>query len=600
MDDLINRLPTIPRPGMVEAALERNLEDELGGNLLIFARESYCGDTGWDLYDKSIKPKWGARCTCTACGEDFWAGWLPGGGITMFVGEDGTAYDGIPDKGSDIDVVAYPDGDNAVCPCCLAQVKVTHRKNLKNGRTHRIMAGSVEIVGDITVVMSWMITRRVDVWGCWDVETEPAGAVAILPGRKLRRYTHMARNGYGSSYMLPDWRLISGRDDPFQIKYYSHEAVCHKKHGAWTWPDVPDLTGTTGEKTGLAEYIKSGGAWPVVYLHLWQQRPAVENLLKCGWTRMIVDRIDDETYAAARSGFKCTIPETDDLADWDLVKPREMLFMTKEEIRHGKDWNWSADTAALWNAACAFGLCGTGCATYFNDMILKYGFANVNLFVGTATDGYELPAFAKIDAYIEKQYRKFDLPLRTGFSMYIDYFKELDELVNDPQDDEIWPRDLRAAHDRLFSAKKLKEDVSSIANFEAIAQKWGALEWSDGEICIRLPRCNNDLVAEGHTLHHCVGGYGKNHLRGNLVLFVRHARRPERSWYTLNIDTTGKAPHRIQLHGYGNEWADGKRLQIPQRVLDFCDRWEQEILAPVFDAVKAKEAKQQKKKKGAA
>lgn len=349
-------------------------------------------------------------------------------------------------------------------------------------------------------------------------------------------------------------------------------------------------------KTGLAEYIKAGGAWPVVYLHLWQKRPAVENLLKCGWTRMIVDRIDDETYAAARNGFKCTIPETDDLADWDLVRPREMLSMTKEEIRHGKDWNWSAETVALWNEACAYGICGTGCATYFNDIILKYGLANVNLFVGTATDGYELPDFNKIDAYLEKQYRKFDLPHRGGFSMYIDYFKELDELVNEPQDDEIWPRDLRAAHDRLFAAKKLKEDASSIANFEALAKKWSALEWSDGDICIRMPRCNNDLVAEGHTLHHCVGGYGKTHLSGRLVLFVRHARRPERSWYTLNIDTTGKSPHRIQLHGYGNEWAHGEKLQIPQRVLDFCDRWEHEILAPVFDSVKAEEVKQQKKK----
>ena len=600
MEDLINRLPTKPRPGMIEAALERNLEDELGGNLLIFARESYCGDTGWEPLDGSVRRTWAARCTCTACGEDFWAGWLPGGGITMIVGEDGTAYDGIPDKGGDIDVVAYPDGDTAICPYCLAEVKVTHRKNLKNGRTHRIMAGSVEIVGDITVVMSWMITRRVDVWGCWDVETEPAGAVAILPGRKLLRYTHMARNGYGSSYMLPDWKLLSGREDPFQIKYYSYEACCHKKHGAWMWTDVPDLTGTTGEKTGLAEYIKSGGTWPVVYLHLWQQRPAAENLLKCGWTRMIVDRIDDETIAAAQYGGRCKIPETDDLADWDLVKPREMLSMTKEEIRHGKEWNWNAGTAALWNEACAYGICGKGSATYFNDMILKYGFANVNLFVGTATDGYELPDFAKIDAYLEKQYRKFDLPRRGGFSMYIDYFKELDLLVNEPQDDEIFPRNLRAAHDRLFSAKKLKEDASSIANFEALAQKWAALEWSDGQICILLPRCNNDLVAEGHTLHHCVGGYGQTHLRGKLVLFVRHARRPERSWYTLNIDTTGKSPHRIQLHGYGNEWANGKTLHIPQRVLDFCDRWEHEILAPVFDSVKAEEVKQQKKKKGAA
>ena len=89
-----------------------------------------------------------------------------------------------------------------------------------------------------------------------------------------------------------------------------------------------------------------------------------------------------------------------------------------------------------------------------------------------------------------------------------------------------------------------------------------------------------------------MGGYGKAHLSGKLILFVRHARRPERSWFTLNIDTAGRSPKRIQLHGYGNEYAHGKRLTIPQCVLDFVERWEKEILLPTFEKVKAMELKE--------
>lgn len=66
---------------------------------------------------------------------------------------------------------------------------------------------------------------------------------------------------------------------------------------------------------------------------------------------------------------------------------------------------------------------------------------------------------------------------------------------------------------------------------------------------------------------------------------MRHYRRPERSYYTLNIDLTLPRPKEIQLHGYGNEH-HGERKQyhhnIPKKVRDFCDRWEREVLTPWF------------------
>ena len=607
LDDLASRLPTTPRRGMLAAALANNIDSDLGGELLIYARESYYPDDDipeeWGGQPYNTRGRWGARCTCTACNEEFWAGWLKGGGVTMTVGDDGNTYTGIPDKDADygLNVVGWPDGDNTYCPLCGSELKLVHRKHLRGGRTYQLMVGSIERVGDLAVAMSWIVSRRVDEFGFCAAHIRPFGATALLPDGRTRSYRHEAVNAYGGMRTLPGWKASKSNDDTYQVKYYSSEAICSRKFGVWMWSDLPDLAGSTAEKTGLAEYIRGGGCWPVVYLNLWRQRPAVENLMKCGLHRVFIRRIAECVSSQANYGIRVRTVNVDDLADFGYRKPRDMMRFTRQEIAECRAWGWTADTAALWMEGVYFGLWSTGAATEFERLRKKYGDQNISRYVGEVTDGYGFEPLDKWDAYLDKQNEKHALPVRAGFEMLIDYRKELEELVDDPGADELWPRDLRAAHDRLFAAKKLKEDASSVANFEAIVQKWAALEWSDGEICIRLPRCNNDLVAEGHTLHHCVGGYGKTHLQGKLVLFVRHARRPERSWYTLNIDTTGTRPKRIQLHGYGNEWAHGEKLQIPQRVLDFCDRWEHEILAPVFDAVLAKEAKQQKqKKKGAA
>ena len=100
-----------------------------------------------------------------------------------------------------------------------------------------------------------------------------------------------------------------------------------------------------------------------------------------------------------------------------------------------------------------------------------------------------------------------------------------------------------------------------------------------------LPRSYAELLQEGNTLRHCVGGYSSSHISGrDTIFFVRRYRRPERSYYTLDIDMTDR-PYRKQLHGYGNERHGvhkEHRHRIPQKVLDFCDRWEREILQPWY------------------
>ena len=134
-----------------------------------------------------------------------------------------------------------------------------------------------------------------------------------------------------------------------------------------------------------------------------------------------------------------------------------------------------------------------------------------------------------------------------------------------------------------------------------LAQELAALAWSDGEICIRAAATPGELKEEGRVLKHCVGTYcGKHAARTDVIFFVRHARRPERSWYTLDINMTGRIPKEVQAHGYRNEWyGKAGHGKIPQKVRDFCDRWEREVLAPWYAQRQERKNKQKRRKTSA-
>jgi hypothetical protein len=93
-------------------------------------------------------------------------------------------------------------------------------------------------------------------------------------------------------------------------------------------------------------------------------------------------------------------------------------------------------------------------------------------------------------------------------------------------------------------------------------------------LCIVVPEDDRQIINEGKTLHHCVGGYAERHMSGaTTILFLRKEKTPHRSYIT--IEMCGKQGNDIrQIHGYGNEHKDGKRLASPQeRHGAFIDLW---------------------------
>lgn len=131
----------------------------------------------------------------------------------------------------------------------------------------------------------------------------------------------------------------------------------------------------------------------------------------------------------------------------------------------------------------------------------------------------------------------------------------------------FFPRDLQAAHDNAVALRKVELDKIAEAGAKKrraeIDKTYG---FKLGDYLIRAPKGAKEIIEEGKSLRHCVGGYADRHARGETtILFMRAAAEPSKPLYTIEI--RGKTL--IQAHGYQN-------IKNPEDVPEaqaFLDEW---------------------------
>lgn len=615
-NEIIRLLPTQPPREVYRAAAD---DPELNPSFITFKRVSVeTGRIEWqelmtpedfDRIAKASKRRWGALCHCTFCEENFYTGWHSHrdmSGPLMFIGDDENLYPGWTediDDGNQRIELAH--GDQANCPMCGEGVTFVKYSAIKNGHKYQRLFTSIEQVGDLTAIVTWLAGSIIGPYGVEDEYIHPRDAAVLTENGFLRCYTRTRRGQYITcEALLDEWRRVKSAGDPMQKMYYSYDSVFGRTFGSEQLLTYLDFEGTSAEKTGLDEYLSAGGRWPYAYLKFWRTHKAIENLLKTGMHRFAACAIDKEIDSAVvyNSSMYRTLPATAENAlscvDWRKQRPHEMLGMTKTEYREARELGWTEDDLIVWQNYNSH--CEKMSPAQFYDAIEFFGGNNIKEIVDNYICGEDTLLISELYKYGSKQPERE--PSYTA-RLLIDYRRML---YDQPQRlmaftyEELWPRDILTAHDRLAAEIQNSKNPETEANFLHRKQEYSPLEWTDGELCIVCPTSNADLVAEGKTLRHCVGGYGESHLSGKPIFFVRHYRRPERSYYTLNENLTGDKPRHIQLHGYGNEH-HGEHKQhshkIPQKVLDFCDRWEKEILVPWFAKQKAATAKKKHTKK---
>ncbi len=566
-NEIMSMLPEEAPPGLISWTTN-NYMDELGDNLMIYSRTS--SKTIEDVDSPFIeKSHWITSCICTACGSEMIAGYAPkdvyrSPGMIFLDNLDGTVVPGDWNR-EDLSAIEIRDGDTIICPYCEEQLRACHKKNIINGRTQSLMVGQLTSIDKYTAVIYWLIHSSIDEYGRLDY-AEPAEAI-VLTERKLLRFSHLKTGGYGIMYGSGKWEQRKSLTDPEEKLYYSWESCSRRKQGAVMWDEsLQDQTGKTGEKSGIKEYLTAGGQLAFKYFKLWLKHPGIETIAKTGFSRFIYKEL------ASNGDFNWI--------NWAETKPYRMIgTANRAEFKfiaeHG-DFVcykcWREYTKLVESVSYQQWL------AWEKEMNDTYRLTSLSVGKGIKLSGL-LPYLRK-----QQDYRN----INTAALAYVDYIDSLDEILQitgetELTNEQLRPKNLRVAHDRALEQVKSAETCQYDASFKAFYERHKDLEWNDGDLSIVIPKTGIELVKEGETLKHCVGGYCEEHVSGQPVFFVRHYRRPERSYYTLNEDLTKDEPSRIQLHGYGNErHGDHKQYshRIPQKVLDFVTRWEEEVLKP--------------------
>ena len=580
-------LPEKPRHGLLQWT-KQNCDGELGPGYLVWRSERVPVYDMEYLMTERNKPRYErvAACTCLCCGSHF-ATEYSGSTLEFWIDEcgewwpmdpsGGTRFDpeGETENGYMVDIV---DDGELVCPMCYEPVRTIQERKLRGGRHKQIQVVSIEKIEQYAAIVYWLVRRDIAPEGQHH-SVYPRDAYVLDERGNIHRYTHKTGGGsYCWEKQSEEWRLATNKRDTADAVYHDWGSINNKKIGGIFWPEVPDLEGTTAEKTGLQAFADHDGTYSTAYLKLWRKCRAIENLVNTGWVELV-----ETLVKRSFSGYQM-LHELNKVVDITRTKPHEMLGMSKgdfKQIRRG-GWQWGFEEQSLYQIFRKMGQYSAMEYRQYLSTFKKEGLRAVQ----ELQNRYGDVNMDKLTRYLHKQNmlphevrilldtRNAALALAGGHPLSAE---------------ELWPRNLSAAHDRLTRQRVLQisPDLAEKyqQGFDEARERYKELQWNDGELCVILPTGYADLAREGNVLRHCVGGYSQSHIAGShTIFFIRHYRRPERCYYTLDINMK-EEPYRNQLHGYGNE-RHGKnkehRHTIPKKVLDFCDRWEREVLQPWY------------------
>lgn len=154
-------------------------------------------------------------------------------------------------------------------------------------------------------------------------------------------------------------------------------------------------------------------------------------------------------------------------------------------------------------------------------------------------------------------------------SEYRDYLEICQKLNYDLKNSLLYPKDLQKSHDKAAHRLKHKADVKTkrefIAAYKDISEQ---LCFERDGLKIICPSVPDDVIAEGHALHHCVGIYIDRVARKEcMILFVRKCTGETKPFYTVEI----RGQKVIQVRGVGN-------CAATPEVQGFIDAFKQQVL----------------------
>lgn len=199
---------------------------------------------------------------------------------------------------------------------------------------------------------------------------------------------------------------------------------------------------------------------------------------------------------------------------------------------------------------------------------------------GAVPDLIKQFGISKTVSYLEKQQKLYPKVKLSKIAVeFRDYLSMSRDLKVDMSHKSVrFPSDIIEAHKTIteqYNAAKVEierekrkeEDAKFSCISKQLYEQYHISEYSSGKFCVVFPKLRTDLIAEGQSLNHCVGGdrYAKGHLEGrNMIFFIRKAAEPGKPFFTMELDML---EHRIlQLYGFGD-------CNAPKEVREFVGKF---------------------------
>lgn len=483
------------------------------------------------------------RCSC--CGESRIMPWAK-------TDEQHGGYGFLQEDEETCETALIGSGDESVCPVCGTLVLVKKAAEVGCGYfvADETQAMSAAVVGmdKYLALTGWTIQRRVSRNASAWLEVIPAEAYIFdrEDCRKLMgwRKSYSGSVGYFITY-LRDW----------------------SEPGKWheSWGQTAAIYGLTPELIAksclpnckLDVYMESvqneKPKFPVMYLRLYQGRPHVENLL-LGGLPVVLDDLLAEIHRAPswENNYKGELPLA--LAPmteihWLKARPAQMLGLTKEELRLGREQCWGAFPWRLFVRTKAQGERLTGENIQHVWML---GDPNLLELPGQGPVAKSLRYLLKqaIDdpcMYIDNGEDEQEEPVPGAYAdvtTLLDYWRACRALGRNLDDPQVrFPRDLIDAHDRVLEQRRQRKreneaQVKSLAGRFRIRRRQLAkyIFQADG-LEIVPAGSQRELQVEADALHHCVWTYAQNYAEGGTaIFFICRTVEPWTPYYTLELD----------------------------------------------------------------